>query len=314
MVRKKDQPYSKKLRGLDALLGEPTNNNNPSSHQSLPLKSILKPAQQPRRYFDPQKQAQLVLSLKKFGILEPILVRPLLNDQYELVAGERRYRAALELNLTEVPVIIKEFSDEEALQVALIENLQRVDLNPVEETEGILKLLSIQLKQEAEQIETLLYRMQNEAKGKVTQNVLGNSESEQIKSIFESLGIIQWQSFVSSRLPLLKLPTEILEAIRAGKIAYTKALVIARLKDETERQVLLTEAITSQLSLVQIKQRIKALMQISPSPSLKQRMKSATKKLYTAKCWDDPTKQKKLERLLSEIESLLLDSSSKKEK
>lgn len=272
---------------------------------NLPLESIVKPAQQPRRYFDPDKQKQLELSIQKHGILEPLLVRPLPDNQYELVAGERRFRAALELKLTEVPVVIKELSHDEALQIALIENLQRVDLNPIEETEGILQLLSLQLQKDEDAVKTLLNRMQNEAKGKVTQNVLGKDEAEHIKAVFESLGIIQWQSFVSSRLPLLKLPDEVLQAIREGEIAYTKATLIARIKDKRQRRELLAEAIEKGLSLAEIKQRIQEMTQVISPPSLKKRMQSLTKKLYASKCWDDPKNQKKLEKLLSEIESLL---------
>ena len=88
------------------------------------------PKKQPRRYFDPDRQAQLIKSVQEHGILEPLLVRPLADGLYELVAGERRYRAAQELGLKEVPVVIREFDDKQALQVALIENLQREDLNP----------------------------------------------------------------------------------------------------------------------------------------------------------------------------------------
>ncbi len=248
MVSKKDRPYTSKLQGVAALLGEVTTEDEYSSPSHLPVKAIQKSPRQPRRYFEPEKQEQLVLSVKQHGILEPLLVRPLNKGKYELVAGERRYRAALEVGLTEVPAIIKELTDEEALQIALIENLQRVDLNPVEETEGILQLLSIQLQQEVEPVVALLYRMENEAKGKVTQNVLGNSEGAKVREIFESLGIISWESFVSSRLPLLNLPEEILKAIRQGKIAYTKAQVIARVKEKTQREDLLMEAIAANLS------------------------------------------------------------------
>ncbi len=305
MVSKKDRPYTSKLQGVAALLGEVPTEDDYSSPSHLPVEVIQKSPRQPRRYFEPEKQEQLVLSVKQHGILEPLLVRPLNKGKYELVAGERRYRAALEVGLTEVPAIIKELTDEEALQIALIENLQRVDLNPVEETEGILQLLSIQLQQEVEPVVALLYRMENEAKGKVTQNVLGNSEGEKVREVFESLGIISWESFVSSRLPLLNLPEEILKAIRQGKIAYTKAQVIARVKDETQRKDLLTEAIAANLSLSQIKEKIKTLRKDEQPVTLKERLKQASKKLYASKCWHDPKKQKKLEKLLVQIESLL---------
>ncbi|MGB5709559.1 MAG: ParB/RepB/Spo0J family partition protein, partial [Waterburya sp.] len=177
---------------------------------------------------------------------------------YELVAGERRYRAAQAAELTEVPVTIRELSDEEALSIALVENLQREDLNPVEETEGIVTLLRIQLKESPETVISLLYRMDNEQKKKVTNNVIGNTEKQKIESVFASLGQ-NWQSFVNNRLPLLKLPDEILEVLRQGKIAYTKARAIAKIKDEQQRNNLIDEAVTKNLSLAQIKEKIKAL-------------------------------------------------------
>ncbi|WP_245940007.1 ParB/RepB/Spo0J family partition protein [Stenomitos frigidus] len=106
--------------------------------------------QQPRRYFDPEKLNQLAESIKQHGILEPLLVCFTAHGKYEIVAGERRYRAATMLGFTEVPVVIRDFSDQEALQVALIENLQREDLNPIEETEGILELVALRLQKDVE--------------------------------------------------------------------------------------------------------------------------------------------------------------------
>ena len=198
MAGKKQQPYTSKLKGVDLLLGTTTETNETST-QELSVELIKKSEQQPRHYFDSHALEQLALSISQHVILEPLLVRPSKSKdgKYEIVAGERRFRAALQLKLTKVPVIIKQLTDLEARQIALVENLQRVDLNPVEETEGILELLSLQLQQTIAEVSSLLYRMHNEAKGKVTQNVLGNSEGEQIKSVFRSLGIISWESFVT---------------------------------------------------------------------------------------------------------------------
>ena len=106
------------------------------SDSTLSLEKISLPASQPRHYFDSQKMSQLVASVEKYGILEPLLVRPK-GSRYELVAGERRYRAARKVGLVEIPVIIRELDDTEALAISLMENLQREDLNPVEETEGV---------------------------------------------------------------------------------------------------------------------------------------------------------------------------------
>lgn len=304
--RKKDQPYTSQLRGVAALL-ETTSTQEAA--ESLSLSAIMRATEQPRYYFDPEKQKQLERSIKKHGILEPLLVRPIASGQYELVAGERRYLAALAIGLTEVPVVIKELSSEEAWQIALVENLQRVDLNPVEETEGILKLLSLELNQDVEDVVLFLYRMQNEAKGKVTQNVLGNEPANKIIDLFDSLGNLNWESFVSSRLPLRKLPEDILNAIRRGEIAYTKAQAIARLKEPELRSVLLGEAISNNLSLSEIKARIKAHRHKPETSELKEQLKAASRRLYTSKCWNNPKKQKKLQKLLSQIEALLADES-----
>lgn len=224
------------------------------------IDSISLPASQPRRYFDTQKLQQLKDSICTHGILEPLLVRPLGDaGQYELVAGERRYKAAKEAGLTLVPVTIRELTDDEAVQMALVENLQREDLNPVEETEGILQLLRLKLEINLAEVSALLYRMRNEAVGNINQNVLISPEAQKIQTIFSELGSISWESFVTTRLILLSLPAEILESLRSGKIAYTKAQVIARLKDEVQRKELLEEAITQNLSLSQIRERIKVI-------------------------------------------------------
>ncbi|HEY9672687.1 MAG TPA: ParB/RepB/Spo0J family partition protein, partial [Waterburya sp.] len=173
MTRKRDQPYQRQIRTFDTVF---SSKEPQEVTQLVPLSSIRLPAQQPRRYFEQQKMAQLVLSVKEHGILEPLLVRPLPDGEYELVAGERRYRAAKEVGLLEVPIVARELTDEEALQLALVENLLREDLNPVEETEGILQLLALKLDLSVQEVIAVLYRMQNEAKGKVTRNVTGSSE------------------------------------------------------------------------------------------------------------------------------------------
>ena len=304
-ISKKDQPYTSKLRGVAALLGEVA--PEAATQKAVAVTAIHLPPQQPRRYFDPDKLEQLVLSIKEHGILEPLLVRPRPGGEYELVAGERRYRAAQKLGLAEVPVVIRKLTDEEALALSLIENLHREDLNPVEETEGILQLLSLKLNMAVEETISLIYRMQNEAKGKVTQNVLGSQSGEEVKSLFDSLGLMSWESFASSRLPLLKLPTEVLDALRRGEIEYTKATAIARVKDVSARRALLLAAIEEKLSLTQIAERIKATRPSGSQDSLKERIKQASSRLQKAKLWDSPEKQQVLEKLLEQMEALLAD-------
>jgi ParB family transcriptional regulator, chromosome partitioning protein len=299
---KKDQPYTSTLKGVAALLGDSTTD----TPISVPITRIKLPPSQPRRYFDAQKLEQLAQSVKEHGILEPVLVRPLQQGEYELVAGERRYRAANMVGLVELPVVIRELNDKEALQVSLVENLVREDLNPVEETEGILQLLSLKLNQGVSDVISLLYRMQNEVKGKVTHNVMGNEESEAIQAIFDALSITTWESFVNNRLPLLKLPDDVLRVLRRGEIEYTLGKAIARVKDAEQRKTLLEAAIVEDLSLSQINERIKA-SRSTPTDlsSLKDRYKQASLKLHSSKVWDNPKKQKTLEKLLYQIETLL---------
>jgi ParB family transcriptional regulator, chromosome partitioning protein len=309
MPRKTDRPYNAKAQAnLDLLFGDDEPTTNP---QMVEIESISLPSSQPRRYFDSQKLEELTRSIKAHGILENLLVRPLKDREeiYELVAGERRYRAAQAAGLTEVPVTIRSLSDEEALSIALVENLQREDLNPVEETEGIVTLLAIQLKQSSAEVISLLHRMDNEAKKKVTHNVMGNNETLVIQGIFESLGQ-NWQSFVTNRLPILKLPEDILEALSCGKIEYTKAKAISSLKDEVARKNLLEETVTNNLSLVQIKEKIKALQtnrdlgdtESSPSTQLK----TITNRLNSAKLWEkNPKKWKQVQNWLQKIETIL---------
>lgn len=274
--------------------------------RGLTLTSICLPAQQPRRYFDSEKLEQLTLSIKEHGILEPILVRPVEGkpDQYELVAGERRYRAAQQLKLTEIPVVIRHLTDTEALQLALVENLQREDLNPVEETEGILQLLSIQLNRAVSDLPPLLHRLQHERK-KSSNNVVGSSEIEAIESVFTGLGLMSWESFVNHRLPLLNLPADVLEALRQGKLAYTKAQTIARVKDGAQRQVLLQSTMKEDLSLSQIRERIKALQPEPDKTSPKATVESLSRRVIQAKLWEDPKKWKQAQALLIKLEALI---------
>lgn len=281
---------------------------------SISIDSIKLPSIQPRRYFDPQKLQQLTESIRKHGILEPLLVRPAGEEGlYELVAGERRFRAAKAAGLNSVPVTIRELSDEEALQLALVENLQREDLNPVEEAEGILQLLRLRLKLSSEEVPTLLYRMRNEIIGNSNQNVLISPEAEAVQTVFIELATITWESFTTTRLPLLNLPSEVIEALRDGKIAYTKAQAIARVKDMTQRKELLELAIAEDLSLVEIKEKIGQLnldsSKAKESPPLKSRMSEAYRQIKRSKIWDDPKKQKQLEKLIMMIENLVSENS-----
>ena len=294
-------------------------NTEPQSESQQPtatvaLSAISLPSQQPRRYFDPIKMEQLIQSVKQHGILENLLIRPIQNQpgQYELVAGERRYRAAQAVGLVEVPVTIRELTDSEAIAIALVENLQRQDLNPVEETEGILQLVVLRLECAQNEVVSLLYRMQNDIQ-RLTDNVIIQPQAESIKAIFSELGLMGWESFVSNRLPLLKLPEDVLEVLRSGQLEYTKARAIARVKDEETRRQLLKDAKVLNLSLSEIKrkiQEIESTAQLNSSSqtetaSIKQRVDDTFQRFKKAKVWDDPKKKAKVEKLLAQLEALI---------
>jgi len=285
-----------------------------SENQSIAINAITLPDSQPRRYFDPQKLQQLTESVRQHGILEPLLVRPTGKaGLFELVAGERRFRAAKEVGLTVIPVTIRELSDEDSLQLALVENLQREDLNPVEETEGVLQLLALRLNIPRIDVPPLLYRMRNGAIGNINQNVLINSEAQAVETVFAELGTISWESFATARLPLLRLPPEILESLRSGKIAYTKAQVIARIKDDQQRHQLLAEATSQDLSLAQIKAKIVSLKASGGAPeeedsSLKGQIDDVLRLAKRSQVWTDPKKQRRLEKLLAELKALVANA------
>lgn len=270
---------------------------------SVSLASIQLPAQQPRRYFDLQKLQQLAESIKAHGILEPLLVRPIAGDRYELVAGKRRYRAAKEVGLQEVPVVVRELSYLQAVELALIENLQREDLNPVEETEGILTLLGAKLDMPTSEVSQLLHRLAKRG----SDNVVGNEETlEVVESIFQIVGKMSWESFATHRLPLLNLPQPVLEALQAGKIEYTKARALARVKDPEVLNDLLEQTTTEQWSLNQIRAAINEKTESTKSENteLKQRFSQVSKALKSSTVWEDPSKRLRLEQLLDELQQL----------
>lgn len=188
-------------KGLDALLMDNAMEEiSPTSAVKLKIMDIEPNREQPRKDFAEDALAELADSIEKYGVLQPLLVRPFGENGYQLIAGERRWRAARLAGLTEVPVVIREMTDEEAAALSLIENLQREDLNPVEEAFGYRKLMEdFSLTQE-------------EAAEKV-----GKSRPA-----------------VANALRLLKLPAEVLDLVRAGKISAGHARALLAFPTEQE--------------------------------------------------------------------------------
>ena len=132
-------------RGLDALLGQSNPNEKAEGSQdqqlrNLPIDLIQRGKYQPRRDMDPQALEELAQSIKAQGVMQPIVVRPIAGDRYEIIAGERRWRATQQAGLDSIPAVIREVPDEAAIAMALIENIQREDLNPIEEAVALQRL------------------------------------------------------------------------------------------------------------------------------------------------------------------------------
>lgn len=184
-------------------------------------------------------------------------------------------------------------------------------LNPVEETEGILGLLALKLEKTVEEVISFLRRMENEAGGKATNNVIGSEESSAVVEVFTSLGRMSWESFVKNRLAILNLPEDILKVLRSGQLEYTKGRAIAQVKDESFRQQLLEEAVTQGLSLNQIREKIKALKSPeSPQPpleaeELREQLGKLNRLSKKSKALENPKTRQQVEKLLSQLQDLL---------
>lgn len=209
-------------KGLSAIFME---NESEDSRSTVTLKiSELQPNRdQPRREFDEKSLAELADSISQHGILQPLLVRPFLDGGYQIVAGERRYRAARMAGLTEVPVVIRDLSDSETMQLALIENLQREDLTPVEEAKGYKQLMdNYGLKQEE------------------VSRVVGKSRPA-----------------IANTLRLLDLPEDILQLISYGKLSAGHGRTLLAFKNPAEMEKAARLASTEDISVRELERLAK---------------------------------------------------------
>lgn len=183
-------------KGLDAIFAE----NDTEEHTAMMLKtSELEPNRdQPRRSFNEQALAELADSISKHGVLQPLLVRPLVSGGYQIVAGERRWRAARMAGIDEVPAVVRDMSEEEVMEVALIENLQREDLSPLEEAEGYQSLMK----------------------------TYGMTQDDVAKTVGKS------RPAVTNALRLLSLPPEVKKLVESGTISAGHARTLLSFPDE----------------------------------------------------------------------------------
>lgn len=204
-------------KGLESLMGGADVEVGAMRSESvLPLSQIRTNENQPRKSFDQDKLNELADSIRQNGVLQPILVRKV-GDQYEIVAGERRYQAAVLAELKEIPVVIREISDKEVFQLALIENLQRADLNPIEEAQGYSKLIR---------------------DNGLTQEQLGKILSKS-------------RSSIANTLRLLDLPDEVQDMMAEGRLSAGHARAILAVADEEARVRLARKVLEERLSVRQ---------------------------------------------------------------
>jgi ParB family transcriptional regulator, chromosome partitioning protein len=287
----------------------------------VPISKIHKtfsftPDQKPVRYYYDKDELKewAETDLKPNGVRTALWTRliPDKPGEYELVAGLRRLTACELAGITDIPIKVFDWNDDEAYAAAFDENDRRRDFSKLEELDITLNLLSKKLDMEREEVVSLLYKMDNQAKGKVTQSALGNEKVEIVEEFFTARGLLTWQSFVATRLPLLKKPPEILAAIRSSQIDYTKAVEISKLKNLKDREVLLEKAIVDRLPLSEVKQHVKALLVstkeglLDTNADLKLRFRATLRHMDKAKVWADSEKLAKLKELLEQIEQLVI--------
>ncbi|MBO5936100.1 MAG: ParB/RepB/Spo0J family partition protein [Clostridia bacterium] len=211
-------------KGLDALFID--NSTEENGDKLVNINDIEPKRDQPRKHFDEEALKELADSIAMHGVIQPLLVRPLSDGGYQLIAGERRWRASRMAGLTQVPVVVREMTDEEAMELALIENLQREDLNPIEEAEGF-KLL----------MDTYSFTQEQAA---------------------EKVG--KSRPAVANALRLLALPEEVLDMVKEGIISSGHARTLLPLSDKKLIIKLAEEISQKELSVRETERIVKTLL------------------------------------------------------
>lgn len=236
--------------GLDLLFEdnfhESDNTEDSGNIQTLRISYIEPDKNQPRKNFDEERLQELADNITEHGILQPILVRPLDNGSYRIVAGERRWRAARLAGLTEVPVIIREFDDLQTAQIALIENLQREDLDPIEEARAFRRLM----------------------------DEFGMTQEQLAKSVGKS------RPGIANSVRLLSLPEHIQEMVTKSKISVGHAKLLCGIEDEVLQNGLAVKA-SEGLSVRQLEDEINTIRRtntepIEEKPDIKPKIKEYT--------------------------------------
>ncbi|WP_423241254.1 ParB/RepB/Spo0J family partition protein [Provencibacterium massiliense] len=218
---------------MDALFAD---NSTGSSAAALPINEIEPNRDQPRKQFDEESLAELADSIREHGVLQPLLVRPLPSGRYQLIAGERRWRASRMAGLSEVPVVVREMTDLEAMELALIENLQREDLNPIEEALG--------------------YRQLMESYG-MTQEKVASSVGKS-------------RPAVANALRLLNLPDPVLDLVRRGQVSAGHARALLALEDSGLIEENVQKVLADRITVRELEQLAKKCKRQKTSPKKKE--------------------------------------------
>ena len=212
--------------GLDALFLDNSTEENSAGFVSVNINDIEPNREQPRKTFDEEALSELAASIGEHGIIQPLVVRPIADGGYQLIAGERRWRAARIAGLNEVPVVIREITDSELLELALVENLQREDLNPIEEAQGLSLLMET-------------YEMTQEQAAKR----VGKSRPA-----------------VANAIRLLLLPPSVVDMVRDGKISAGHARALLALSDNEKIKELADRIIKKGMSVRDTERLVKFMI------------------------------------------------------
>lgn len=227
-------------RGLDALFVDNSIEEISTANTvKLRINEIEPNRDQPRKTFDEEALSELADSIAQHGVIQPLLVRPV-SDGYQLVAGERRWRAARLAGLSEVPVVVKELSDSETMEIALIENLQREDLNPIEEAEGLQLLI----------------------------DTYGLTQDECAKRVGKS------RPAITNALRLLNLPPELSELVKDGRLSTGHARALLPVGNKEKMLELAQEIMKKELSVRETERMVKLLSKaekVQPEKRVKKR-------------------------------------------
>jgi len=224
-------------KGLEALIPKIEPKNRDFINE-IEVKKIFPNLFQPRKEFDPEKLNDLKESIKKHGIIQPIVVRKA-GDGYELVAGERRLRAVKELKIKKIPVVIKNFNNEKSLEIALVENIQREDLNPIDQANGFKRLMD---------------------EFSLTQQELSEVTAKS-------------RALISNTIRLLKLNEKIQKDISEGRISFGHAKLLLGIEDEELQGLICGKIINHNLS---VRETEKLIKNITKKPRKKFKVKNLT--------------------------------------